>query len=230
MKKTTAFLFLMFCFSLIKAQDTIIKINGDTIIAKISEITDTQIKYKRFDFQDGPVYIEIKSKVSMIKYANGIKETFKQEPIAAKETTPTTTDDYYGGREIKSNKIESWGSKYRYQGRYIKEREMQSVLIDSKNKQVISLIGKAKDAKNLQYIGFAGIPMGVLSIGYLWKSTGIFNYNYNYTGGKAFNQQDLAISALCGIVAIACPVISIVSKGNRNKYNRQAIKIYNEKF
>lgn len=226
-------LFLIFSISiffieLINAQDTIIKMNGDTVLAKISEITPIEIKYKRFNFQDGPVYTEEKSTISIIKFSNGLKESFKQESATIKEKT--ITNDYYSGTPI-NNKIEAWGSRYRYQNSYRTEKDIQDVLLATKDRKIIGLVGQAKDAKNLQYIGFAGIPLGITAIGFFWKSTGIFNYtNYNYTNGRVFNQRDLAISALCSVAAIACPVISIVAKGNRTKYNRQAVKIYNEKF
>lgn len=229
MKKALLFLLTLFVFNNSEAQDTIIKRNNDTIIAKVSEITPNEVKYKRFNFQDGPNYIESKSNIQMIKYSNGIKEVFNQEPT--KVVTNVKSNDYYSPEPPKlNNKIESWGSRFRYQGHTISEREMQEVLLKSKNKQVIGLVGQAKDAKKMQYIGFAGIPLGVTSVIFLWKSTGMFSNSYNYTNGKLFNSSDLAISAVCAAAAITCPIVSGISKGNRNKYNRQAIKIYNEKF
>ncbi|MBL7889174.1 MAG: hypothetical protein JNL24_06455 [Bacteroidia bacterium] len=229
MKKVLLLLLTIFLFNNSQAQDTIIKRSGDTIIAKVSEITPNEVKYKRFDFQDGPNYIESKSNIQMIKFSNGIKEVFNQEP--AKVVTNTKSNDYYTPEPVKpNNKIDTWGIRYRYQGHTISEREMQEVLLKSKNKQVIGLVGQAKDAKKMQYIGFAGIPLGVTSVIFLWKSTGIFSNSYNYTNGKLFNSSDLAISAVCAAAAITCPIVSGISKGNRNKYNRQAIKIYNEKF
>lgn len=227
MKNIALFIFIASISYQLAAQDTIIKTSKDTIIAKIMEISPKEIKYKRFDNADGPTYIELKSNIVKIKYANGVTETFAE--TKTEETTKVSSNDYYNGTPL-NNDIEAWGSRYRYQNKYMSEREMQEMLLNTKDKKIMKMVGQAKDAKNLQFIGFAGIPLGITSIAFLWKSTGIFSSNYNYTGGRIFNQEDLAVSAVCGVAAIACPVISIVAKSNRQKYNRQAVKMYNEKF
>lgn len=77
-----------------KAQDIITKRNGDDIQAKVLEISDTEIKYKKFNFLDGPTYTEEKSKILIIRYENGSKDIF---PEKDKETTavvsPENIDD-----------------------------------------------------------------------------------------------------------------------------------------
>jgi len=62
--------------------DNIIFRDGSEIQGKIIEITSTQIKYKRCDLLNGPLYIIKKSEVFMIKYAGGVREVFKEEPPA----------------------------------------------------------------------------------------------------------------------------------------------------
>jgi hypothetical protein len=59
--------------------------DGDEVKAKVIEITDNQIKYKRCDNLDGPVISASKSSVFSIKYANGIKEVIHAD-------TPSTTN------------------------------------------------------------------------------------------------------------------------------------------
>lgn len=68
----------------IRAQDNIIKRNGEEIKAKILEITPTMIKYKRFDYLDGPTISVLKSDILMIRYKNGSKEIFS-EPQSKKK-------------------------------------------------------------------------------------------------------------------------------------------------
>ena len=63
-----------FCFS----QDVILKKSGENISAKVTEITTTEIKYKKFDFQDGPTFIIPKSDVLTIRYQNGTKDIFNE--------------------------------------------------------------------------------------------------------------------------------------------------------
>ncbi|MEI8137415.1 MAG: DUF4190 domain-containing protein [Bacteroidota bacterium] len=60
--------------------DAITLKNGEEISAKILEITPIEIKYKKCNMQDGPMYIVKKTDVFMIKYSNGSKEVFKDEP------------------------------------------------------------------------------------------------------------------------------------------------------
>lgn len=59
--------------------DNIILKNGEDINAKITEINSNEIKYKRCDNLDGPVYTIDKSSVLMVKYVNGTKEVFSQK-------------------------------------------------------------------------------------------------------------------------------------------------------
>ena len=88
------------------AQDTIIKINGEQINAKIIEITSISVKFKKANFLDGPTYIENKTDILSIKYSNGSIDNFHL-PLSIQPTTVqkndsisktpkiTATDDYY---------------------------------------------------------------------------------------------------------------------------------------
>lgn len=76
------------CFS----QDNIIKKNGDEIKAKILEIGISEIKYKKFENQAGPSYTILKSDVFMIKYENGTKDVFSEEPKTEDKKSPTPTE------------------------------------------------------------------------------------------------------------------------------------------
>lgn len=67
-----------------QAQDTIVKVDKTRIESKIVEITDDVVRYKRFDFQDGPLYTIRKSEVFMIVYKNGRTESFDAPaPVSA---------------------------------------------------------------------------------------------------------------------------------------------------
>lgn len=76
-----------------QAQDTITKKNGEKLQAKVLEITPAQVKYKRFENPDGPLYIINKSDVLLIQYEDKSEESF--EPAAFASPTPeveATTD------------------------------------------------------------------------------------------------------------------------------------------
>ena len=56
------------------SQDTIINKNNDTLSVKVIEITPTEVKYKKMDFLNGPLYVIFKTDILSIKYENGMVE------------------------------------------------------------------------------------------------------------------------------------------------------------
>ena len=86
MKKLLLFTAMFYCLSAF-AQDVILKKDGSEIKAKVFEVDDYQIKYKAFDFQDGPTRIINISEVFMITFENGKKEVFDKQA-----STPTTSE------------------------------------------------------------------------------------------------------------------------------------------
>lgn len=72
-----SFFISQFCFS----QDIILLKNGDSIRSKIMEVGESEVKYKKFDNQNGPVYLSAKSDISQIYYENGTKDTFSSEQL-----------------------------------------------------------------------------------------------------------------------------------------------------
>ncbi|HEU4717877.1 MAG TPA: hypothetical protein VFU15_08580 [Bacteroidia bacterium] len=58
------------------AQDTIVKVNGDRVVAKVTEVGQYTIRYKRYNAPDGPVYDVKKTDVRMIVYSDGTIEHY----------------------------------------------------------------------------------------------------------------------------------------------------------
>lgn len=82
--KPILFLFIWIPF-LSFSQDIIVKKNGDEVKTKIIEITEENIKYKEFDFQEGPLRsIKIKQ-IFIILYQNGKRENFANKPNSEKK-------------------------------------------------------------------------------------------------------------------------------------------------
>jgi hypothetical protein len=59
--------------------DELIFKDGTEVKAKVLEITATEVKYKKCDQKDGPLYVGRKSDIFMVRYANGTKEVFSPE-------------------------------------------------------------------------------------------------------------------------------------------------------
>ncbi len=229
MKRILFLLLFSFCLGKIVAQDTITKRNSEIIIAKILEINPTEIKYKRVDNIDGPLYIINKSEVKMIVYVNGMKELFEEKPIAKTAISISNNDDYVQ-KKAESNKIDMWSSgKYRQGNHMLNERDAHYLLLQTKDKKIMSLVGQAKDAKGMQYIGFAGIPLGIGAYGLLIASA-INGGSSSGPLGIGLNPAYATGSVVCALAAIACPIASGQFKRKRTNCNRAAVKLYNEKF
>nr|MBI1230569.1 hypothetical protein [Cytophagales bacterium] len=74
------FLFL-FCSFSVFGQDLIITNFKEELKAKVIEIDEVIVKYKKFDFQEGPIYSIKKTDIFLIIYSNGTRETFGQKEI-----------------------------------------------------------------------------------------------------------------------------------------------------
>lgn len=71
----TVCLAFIFCSSII-AQDKILLKNGDELNTKVTEITETEVKFKKIDNLSGPTRVINKSEIFSIKYENGTKDVF----------------------------------------------------------------------------------------------------------------------------------------------------------
>lgn len=68
--------------------DVLVYKDGSEIRVKVHEVGINEIKYKRCDALDGPMYISRKSELFMIKYANGTREVIKSELPEVKTQQP----------------------------------------------------------------------------------------------------------------------------------------------
>jgi len=69
------------------AQDVMTLRDGNDLSVKVTEISETEIKYKDFSSLDGPIRVIVKSEVFSIKYENGLKSVFNNEPIIQQNNT-----------------------------------------------------------------------------------------------------------------------------------------------
>jgi hypothetical protein len=226
MKNSAAFILLLFIGKLIYAQDSIVKRNKEIILAKIIEISPTNVKFKKSNFQDGPTYIENKSDISYIRFSNGLKEEFgppvQEEPLRVaikSEPELSSNADYYNpnaGYSEGPKKIEPFGSRYKYQGRKISEKEMQKILMKTQDKELIVLAQDAKDARALSYIGWGAFPLGL-------ASAIVFSQPNSNAG-------NLAAGTVLFLGSIACPIISGVYSHKRKVNNKRAVDMYNQRY
>jgi hypothetical protein len=76
MKNLFLILLLIGSSSIIKAQDTLSMRSGENILVKVIEVGTSEVKYKKLDNINGPLFSILKSDLLTIKYENGTKEDF----------------------------------------------------------------------------------------------------------------------------------------------------------
>jgi hypothetical protein len=82
-------IFTLFTGVFVHGQDIIVQKNGDEIKARVEQILDTEIKYRKPDNLTGPLYTVKKADVFMIRYGNGTKDVFGEQPVvSAAEKAP----------------------------------------------------------------------------------------------------------------------------------------------
>jgi len=69
------------------AQDLIVMRDGSIIEAKVTEISQTEIRYKRFTYLDGPTVVIPAANVLSIRYENGTTEIITAPPASGRERT-----------------------------------------------------------------------------------------------------------------------------------------------
>ena len=82
------FLTLILC-TVVKAQDQVVKTNGDEILGKVIRVNPVDIIYKKKDNLEGPEYSELKANILFIKYENGTKEVYTtaNTPVVNNQST-----------------------------------------------------------------------------------------------------------------------------------------------
>jgi hypothetical protein len=76
MKNLILLILLTSSLNIIKAQDTLTMRTGDNLVAKVIEVGSSEIKYKKIDNLNGPVFTILKSDLYLIRYENGTKDDF----------------------------------------------------------------------------------------------------------------------------------------------------------
>lgn len=184
MKKKITFLLFAFyaillCPMHIFSQDLIKKRNGDEIISKVLEINPSEVKYKKYDNQDGPTYTILISEVSSIKYQNGTEELFKIENESTRITEPEANKFDHTNRTLI---LENTKSKKRI---LFKENQYINVKYKAKGGYIIQATGFLADiGKDYLIIGSEKIQLtDIYSIFYVRKSRNVLSIAGSITTG-----------------------------------------------
>ena len=94
MKKIKLLFIAISIFANLNAQDIIIKKTGVEIKTKITEVGLDNVKFKKYDNIEGPIYTITKDEIFMIKYENGSKDVFKDNAKEVVKKVEKSKNDY----------------------------------------------------------------------------------------------------------------------------------------
>lgn len=220
----TRFLILFVFFNVVAfAQDTLYKRNStEIIVAKVIEISTVEIKYKRFDLPDGPVFVIDKNQIEKIKYMVGSVEYFN-----VNIPKPSIINDQYANTNPEV--IEPYGNRgiYLYKGNKTGVRSVFDIIeyrnISWKNREITTLIYESKKQKRNQYLsGFSSIGVGLVT---LVGVSLVSSRSYNYQNSVS---NSLGVLALGTLGVVATQVISYNCKLSYLKFANKAVDIYNK--
>jgi len=231
-KKNLLFIQIIFVMILyipaLKAQDTIVKRNNEKVIGKILEVNPTDIKYKRFDYPDGPTFTIVKWELKYIIYGNGVNESFESYTAPSNE-----------GSSKKDLSIQPTGKYYYFKNQKISEVNMLDIVWKLQNKKINSVITKTEETrftKNCFFVG--GITLataGLLtSAGAFSPSTSRINNSTVGGGGsprraqRAQRMQRQKVGGYMMLGGVGCELVSVVFNIKEKKYAHIVVDLYNK--
>lgn len=228
----------VFFTSNLKAQDTIVKTNGEIISAKISEVGTNAITYKKTDLIDGPTFVDYKTDILYVKYSNGKKQIFTKEPAATiqkplldtvtvKKEEPkinNTSEDGNANSSTK-NRIEFMNNNYTINGQPASRKDVDRYLGKSKNPMVLIAHKTAKATKITQKIvGITSFP-STISGGIATMFTFARCWQEARTGPVTANSfLNLGLSV---VGTLSLPITSKILKNKTAKLYDKVIDLYN---
>lgn len=63
------------------SQDIITKKTGEDILANITEVSESEIRYRKFESPEGPIFVLKIASILMIRYEDGTKDIFNNDVI-----------------------------------------------------------------------------------------------------------------------------------------------------
>jgi hypothetical protein len=201
------------------SQDTLFFFNKNKVVAKVSEINISDIKYHRFDNLTGPQYTVNKTEINVIKFANGVVDTIESVP---QPISNTSINQYYS-----DNKLHV-GDRYRiiYNYHTLNEKELKEFIIGIPQKTSRDLLLKdfalMKHYKVNQYVlGFSGIGFGLAG----YTGAVIFDTSYNRTSNSGYNEFASLAAGVVGV--LATQILSRIERKKRFLVKLEIAKKYN---
>jgi hypothetical protein len=183
-------LFCLFTPALIYAQDNIVLKNGTEIKAKVLEVSATEIKYRKQDNPDGPVYTSGVVDVLLINYANGTKDILGHPgngpSVAGQTSAPLLSTTQPRPSVAGLRYTGGWFSRHfsTEQGEVLPNREVRSLLVT--NQQALHSFEQGQHLRRWTYVT-AGAAIVLLGTGAAMAAFGDGRFGHD---GNRMNDND----------------------------------------
>jgi hypothetical protein len=209
------------------AQDTIFMRNDQRIACKVFEVTPTEVKYKKLELSDGPLYTENKSAIDRIKYKNGFVEIFSETEFPSIKKENAKQYDHTGKKYKDLTTIIGERTIYLYDNRPIGENDLHELLLSLNNTKLTEEIRRAQRSKRFSYTGFLAIPLGVAGIICGANASGVLGFS-PYSG-RARTQFAGASAIFLSATALSIGT-TIYFDRDSQKANKRAIQLYRQMY
>ena len=226
MRKIFIISVILCAFVNVWAQDIIVTKKGEEIFAKVEEIGDTQIKYKKSSHLSGPVYSLLKTEVFMIKYENGSRDVFGTSPQKMDNTANLTASNNDSQSRIqgKVELLEVMGTNVTNRsGKSLSKDEAREMMaIDPKALALYNTGLSNNKTGNVWGWISTGCFVGGLTLTYV----GAKNAEYNYdTDKRDYTTAYVGLGVVGG--SLVCMIPWLAFKTNGAKKIDSAVDIYN---
>lgn len=204
------------------SQDTLHFRIGTPIVCKVIEISQIEIRYKKIENADGPVYIVNKEDVKLINYKNGAIDSFAElkpwlRPI---QKTAKQEANYSIPKLTPHPKIVKEGRSFFMDNTLYTESKILAIMKHVNNPELNLHIRRSKLARAFQPVCLVGIPavaIGSMSV--------VFSKDV-YISSNGVKMENLGYSLLA--FGAVCLTTSITLENYRYKQNEIAVRLYNE--
>lgn len=226
-KKLTLIAFLIMAINS-WGQDTIYLRSDQRIACKILEVSPTEVKYKKAELSDGPLYIENKSAILQIKYSNGFIDVFPQiSPLPITKENNQKEQNTGGKKYLDLATIQGERTIYLYDGRPMGERDMHDLLLSLKNPKITEEVNLATRSQKFSYIGFLTIPFGVAGAVCGVNALGVGTFSPYHDNAR---KEYATLSAVLFSAAAFSLGTTIYFDTKSRNANRNAIRLYRQTY
>jgi hypothetical protein len=198
----------------VNAQDTIVKRDLHTVPAKIMEVRTNEIRYKRWDNLEGPLYVIPAEEVWLLRYAGGLVDTIKYTPVPVAPAPSSYTAAVF-------HPIERRDGDYYYQGIRVSNAHLYDLINRNGPDEARALLSEERRLRRMgTTLEWISIPISIIGNMVLIEYVGD---SYNANRSQLFTGTVMFVGGAAGAI------VGIASKATSRTKLRDAVALYNAK-